>query len=139
LDAPATGRDHVLDSAAVKDRADLVAAPGEQPRKGRHEIDEDGPLEAIRVDAAKVHGRAEVKQEPGRDLAILVVLADVRRIHPCGDVPVDVPDIVAGLILAQRGEIDTVAAEKASVVALEQTVQPADDLPVEALEDSLRR
>ncbi len=32
-----------------------------------------------------------------------------------------------------------VAVEQAPVVALEQAVQPADDLPVEALEDALRR
>jgi hypothetical protein len=68
-----------------------------------------------------------------------VVLADVGRVHPRGDVPVDVADVVAGLVLAQRREIDTVAVEQAPVVALEQAIQPADDLPVEALEEALRR
>jgi len=29
--------------------------------------------------------------------------------------------------------------EQAPIVALEQAIQPADDLPVEALEDALRR
>jgi len=43
------------------------------------------------------------------------------------------------LVLAQRGEVDPVAMEQAPVVALEQAIQPADDLPVEALEDALRR
>ena len=60
-------------------------------------------------------------------------------VHPGADVPVDVPDVVAGLVLAQVGQVDAVAVEQAPVVALEQAVEPADDLPVEALEDSLRR
>ena len=37
------------------------------------------------------------------------------------------------------GEVEPVAVEQAPVVALEQAVQAADDLPVEALEDALRR
>ena len=56
-----------------------------------------------------------------------------------GDVPVDVADVVAGLVLAQVGEVDPGALEQAPVVALEQAVEPADDLPVEPLEDALRR
>ena len=65
--------------------------------------------------------------------------ADVGRVHPGGDVPVDVADVVAGLVLAQVGEVHAVAVEQAAVVALEQAVQAADDLPVEALEDAFRR
>ncbi len=87
----------------------------------------------------EVDRRAQVEQEPGRDLAVLDVLADVRRVHPRGDVPVDVADVVADLVLAQVGEVDAVAAEQAAVVALKQAVEPADDLPVEALEDAFRR
>ena len=91
------------------------------------------------VDRAEVHRRAQVQQEPGRDLAVLDVLAHVRRVHARGDVPVDVADVVPGLVLAQVGEVHAVAVEQAAVVALQQAVQPADDLPVEALEDALRR
>jgi hypothetical protein len=43
------------------------------------------------------------------------------------------------LVLAQRGQVDTVPAEQAPVVALKQAIQPADDLPVETLQDALRR
>ena len=60
-------------------------------------------------------------------------------VHARGDVPVDVADVVAELVLAQVGEVDAVAVEQGPVVALEQAVEPADDLPVEALEDALRR
>ena len=49
------------------------------------------------------------------------------------------PDVVARLVLAQRGEVEPGATEQAPVVALEQAVQAPDDLPVEALEDALRR
>ena len=139
LDPAAAGGDRVLDPAAVEHGTDPVAAAGEQPGERRDEVDEHGPLEPIRVDRAEVHRRAEVEQEPRGDLAILVVLADVGRVHPRGDVPVDVADVVAGLVLAQRGEVHAVAVEQAPVVALKQAIQPADDLPVEALEDALRR
>ena len=43
------------------------------------EVDEHRPLEPAVGDRPEVHRRAEVEQEPGRDLAVLVVLADVRR------------------------------------------------------------
>jgi hypothetical protein len=68
-----------------------------------------------------------------------VKLADVRRVHPRGDVPVDRPDVVAELVFAERGEVEPGPVEQAPVVALEQAIQAADDLPVEALEDALRR
>jgi hypothetical protein len=68
-----------------------------------------------------------------------VVLADIRRVHARRDVPVDVPDVVAGLVLAQGGEVHAVAVEQAPVVPLQQAIQAADDLPVEALEDAFRR
>ena len=139
LDAAAAGRDRALDLAAVEDRADPVAVARQQPRQRRHEVDQDRSLLALGGRRPEVDRRAQVEQEPGRDLAILDVLADVRRVHPRGDVPVDVADVVADLVLAQVGEVHAVAAEQAAVVALKQAVEPADDLPVEALEDALRR
>jgi hypothetical protein len=68
-----------------------------------------------------------------------VVVADPGLVQTRGDVPVDVSDVVSGLVRAQACQVDAVAQEQAPVVALEQAVQPADDLPVEALEDALRR
>ena len=88
---------------------------------------------------AEVDARRQVDEEPRRELAVLGELAHVRRLQPRGDVPVDVAHVVAGLVLAQDGEVQAVAVEQAPVVALEQAIQPADDLPVEALEDALRR
>ena len=88
---------------------------------------------------AKVHRRAEVEQKPGGDLAIFDVLADIGRIHARRDVPVDVANIIFRLVFAQIGKIHPVAVEQAAVVALQQAIQPADDLPVEALQDAFRR
>jgi hypothetical protein len=68
-----------------------------------------------------------------------VILANIRCIHPGGDVPVDVPDVVARLVLAERRQVDAGAVEQRPVVALKDAVEPADDLPVEPLENSLRR
>ena len=60
-------------------------APIRLPRRVRtrasvvDEVDEHRPLEPVVADRPEVHRRAEVEQEPGRDLAVLVVLADVGR------------------------------------------------------------
>ena len=83
LVAAAAGGDRALHLAAVEHRADAIAASGEQPGERRHEVDQHGPLHPLEVRGAEVHRRAEVEQEPGGDLAILDVLADVRR-RPSG-------------------------------------------------------
>ena len=139
LDPPAPRRDRPLDLRPVEDRADLVPVPRQHPGQRRDDVHQHAPLQPLRLHRPEVDRRAQVQQEPRRDLAILEELADVRRVHPRRDVPVDVADVVAVLVLAQVGEIDAVPAEQAPVVALEQAVQPADDRPVEALEDALRR
>ncbi len=134
-----TGIDPLDPVAAVQHGPDAVAAPGQQSGERRHEVDQDRPLLAVGLGRPEVHGRAQVEQEPGVELAILGVLAQVRRIHPRRDVPVDGADVVAELVLPQVGQVETVAAEQAPVITLEQSVEAADDLPVEALEDALRR
>ncbi len=139
LDPPTPRRDRPLDLRPVEDRAHLVPVPRQHPGQRRDGVHQHAPLQPLRLPGPEVHRRAQVQQEPGRDLAILEELADVRRVHPRRDVPVDVADVVAVLVLAQVGEIDAVAPEQAPVVALEQAVQPADDRPVESLEDALRR
>jgi hypothetical protein len=139
LDPTATGRDRAFHAAAVEDRADAVAVARQQSRQRRDEVDQDAPLQPLRFHRPEVDRRTQVEQEPGGDLAILVVLANVGRVHPCRDAPVDVPDVVAVLVLTEVGEVHADPAEQAPVVALEQPVEPADDLPVEALEEAFRR
>ena len=130
-------RDGPLDAAVIENRTHPVAVAGQQPGQRGDEIDQHGPLQAL--GGAKIHRRAEIEQEPGRDFTVFDILADVGRVHPGGDIPIDVANVVFGLIFAQVGKIHPVAVEQAAVVALKQAIQPADDLPVEALEDAFRR
>jgi hypothetical protein len=139
LDPPAAGRHRVFDAAAIENGPDAISMAGEQTRQRGDKVDEHGPLERLRLHRAKVHRGTEVEQKPPRDLAILRVLAHVRDVHSRGDVPIDIANVVSGLIFAQVGKVDPVAVEQAAVVALELAVQSANDVPVETLQDALRR
>ncbi len=74
LVAPAARRNRPLNGAAVEHRADTVAAPGQQSRERRHEVDQDASLDPLRLHRAEVDRGTQVQQEPGRDLAVLDVL-----------------------------------------------------------------
>ena len=137
LVSAAARRDRLLDLVVEEDRPDPVAAAGEQPGERRRELAQDELLRP--VDRAEPHRRRPVEQQPGRELAILGVLPDERRVHPRGDVPVDVPDVVAGLVLAEVEEVRADPAERRAVVPLEQAVEAADHLPLEAAEEPLGR
>ena len=80
----------------------------------------------------------QVEQEPGGDLAVLVVLAHVGRLQARGDVPVDVAHVVVVLVLAQVGEVEAEAAEQRAVVAVQQAVETADHRPLEPAQDRFR-
>src|SRR3982074_3476755 len=69
------------------------AVPRQEASQGRGEVDEQVAFAA--VDGAEIDRWREVQQEMGIDLAILEVLAHVRRIEPPGHVPIDVTDAVA--------------------------------------------
>src|SRR5690242_21522778 len=86
LDPAAASGDRPLDAVAVEDRPDPVAVAGQDPGQRRDEVDEDAPLLALGLDGPEVDRRAEVEQEPGRDLAVLEELPDVRCVHPGRDV-----------------------------------------------------
>ena len=47
------------------------------------------------------HGRQQVEHQPRGQLAVLVEHPDLRLGQPGGDVPVDVPGVVAGQVLAE--------------------------------------
>ena len=66
------------------------------------------------------------------------VLADVRDVGAGGDVPVDVAQVVAGLVLAQVGDVDPGAAEHRPVVALQPPVEAADHPPLQPAQHPLR-
>ena len=117
-------------------RADLVALPGQQPRQHGDELGQHLPLGDLA--RAEIDRGAEIEQEPGGDLAVLVVDAHVGHLRARRDVPVDVADIVVGLVFAQVGEIEAEAAEQRAVVALQQAVEPADHRPLEPREQRLQ-
>jgi hypothetical protein len=87
---------------------------------------------------AEIDRGRKVEQEPGRELAVLVVLAHVGSLQPGGDVPVDVTNVVAILVFAQVREIQTEAAEQRAVIALKQPVETAHHRPLQAAQDRLR-
>jgi hypothetical protein len=53
------------------------------------------------------------------------------RVQARRDVPVDVAHIVVGLVLAQVGQVEPAAAHQRAVVALQQAVEPPDDMPLQ--------
>ena len=136
--APAApGRDDGVHGDPVEQRADAIAVAREDASEhgdklGRHRF-------LLHVVRAEIDRRAQVEQEPGGDFALLVVLAHVGRGETSGDVPVDVPHIVAVLVLAKVGEVEPVAAEECPVVAVQHAVQPPDHRPLETAKDGLRR
>ncbi len=134
---PRARRDHRVDAAAVEERADAIAVSAEGAREHRHELGGDRSFLDLR--GAEVDRRAQVEQEPRGELALLVVDPDVGRLHACGDIPVDVADVIVQLVFAQIREIDAETAEERSIVAVEQAVEAAQDRPLEAAKDRLRR
>jgi len=101
-------RDGPDDRLVEQHRTDPVAAPGEELRDRPRDLGEHHVLAA--GGRPEPHGRRGVQHQPGGDLALLDVLAHVRLVGAGGDVPVDVPDVVAGLVLAQVGDVGAVAA-----------------------------
>ena len=139
LNPPAARGNGAFDAAAIEDRADAIAVPRQQARHRRDEIDQHGALQVLRLHRAEIHRGTEIEQKPRRDFAIFGVLPDVGRVHAGRDVPIDVANIVFGLIFAQIGKVYAVAVKQAAIIALQQAVQTANDLPVETLQDALRR
>ncbi len=127
----------LVDLAAVEHRADAIAVAREQAREHGDELDRERLLANFL--GAEIDRGAQVEQEPRGDLALLVVLAHVRRLQPRGDVPVDVADVVVILVFTQVRQVEPGAAEQRPVVAVEQSVEPADDRPLEPPEDAIRR
>src|SRR4029077_15645165 len=134
--APARG-DRALDARAVERCADAIAVARQQPREQSRAVDEEISLPA--VDGAEIDGRREIEKEVRIDLAILEVLAHVRRVETCGHVPVDVPNVVTERVLANIREIEALPFEDRSVVTLKQSVQPAEDGPLKPPKAALRR
>ena len=76
-----------------------------------------------------------VEQEPGRQLAIRHVLADLRDEAPRGGVPVDPADVVAGLVRTDAVEVQPVAAAAAAVVAAQPAADAARETELELADE----
>jgi hypothetical protein len=96
------------------------------------------PLPAGSGSRAEVDRARKIEQEPGGDLAILVVLAHVRRLQPRGHVPVDVAHVVAVLVLAQVRQVQTKTAKQRAVIAVQEPVEPTDHRPLDAPQQRVR-
>ena len=84
----------------------------------------------VRSAGAERHRPGAVEQEPRGELAILHEVPDEQLVHPGGDVPVDVADVVAPLVGAQVEEVGAVAAQQRPVVALQAPVEAPEHLPL---------
>jgi hypothetical protein len=105
-------------------------------REHRDEVRRHGAF--THLARAEIHRGRKVEQEPGGNLAVLVVLAHVGRLQPRGDVPVDVAHVVAVLVLAQIGEVQAEAAKQRAIVAVQDAVKTANHRPFEPLKDTFR-
>src|SRR5207247_10509559 len=81
----------------------------------------------------------ESEDDARRGLAFLEDVPGVRRAERRGDVPFDVPYVVAERVLADVREVEAVTPEHGPVVALQQPVEAAQDGPLEPREAALRR
>ena len=131
----ARGHDGVH-AGAVQKGADPVAMAREHARKHRHEF--AGHVTLALVGRAEIDRGAQVEQEPGGHLAVFGEHAHMGHLHARGDVPVDMPHVVVELVLAQVGEVEAAATHQRAVVALQQTVEPADNGPFEAAQHVFR-
>ena len=104
-----------LAAGSEGDDAEAVAAPGGEPTD-----DERGALGHVglaTVGRPEVHRWGVVEQEPGGQLALRHVLADVRDHRPGGGVPVDPADVVARLVRPDAVEFHAVPPTETAVIA----------------------
>src|SRR5207253_8113339 len=109
-----------LATCRVDRRAAFVAMAFQKTGEHRGEVQQQVSLAPVY--RAEVDGRREVEQEVRADLAILEIFANVRRIETSGDIPIDVPHVVAERVLADVRQVEALALEHRAVVALEQPI-----------------
>ncbi len=134
--AAAARRDGTHRPVVVQQRADLVAAPAEHPGEHYRELAEHVVLAPARY--ANRHGGRAVEHQPDGELAVLVEDPELRLVQPGGDVPVDVPRVVALLVGAQAGEVDSCPAVRRAVPARHAALNPAQHPPLKAEQQPFR-
>ena len=122
--------------SVVEDGTDPVAVPAEHPGQDEGEFGKHVLLSAAL--AADHHGRRSVEDQPGSQLAVLVELAYLRFVQPGGDIPVDVPGVVALDVRPQPGEVKTSTSSRGAIPALDAPVEPAYDSPLQPVQQAVR-
>ena len=120
----------------VEQRADAVPAPAEQPGEHQGKLAEHVVLAA--PGRAHRHGRRTVEHQPHGELAVLGEHAKLRLVQPGGDVPVDVPRVVALGVFAQADEVGSGPPVRGAVAARQASVEAADDPPFQAEQEPFR-
>jgi hypothetical protein len=125
-----------LRTAVIEQGSHAVAVARQQAGEHTDELGRRGPLG--RAPRAEVHRCRHVEQEPRGDLAVLVVLPHVGRPEARRHVPVDVPDVVVILVLAQVRQVEPGAAKQGPVVALQEPIEAPDHGPLEPAQQLFR-
>ncbi len=79
-----------------------------------------------------------VEEQPGRQLPIRDVLADLRDEAACRRVPVDPPDVIAGLVGPEPVELEADAQAQPAVVAGHAAADPSRQREFEAPDEVVR-
>ena len=85
---------------------------------------------------AEPRARGNVHRQIDVELALFAVFLDVRSVHARGDVPIDAPHVVAGLVLADLLEIEPGPAKDTAVGAHESLVGEDARLDLHLLHDA---
>jgi hypothetical protein len=107
-----------------KQRADLVVVLNGAEGEDRGQF--GGQFAFALLNRARAGRAARVHEDHHRHLTLFDVFFDVRDSGPCGDVPVDAPDFVAGLIFPHLVEIHPAALEDGVVLAGHEIFDEAD-------------
>ncbi len=101
---PSAGGDDRADTVGEGDEAQSVTAAGQERPSDRCEV---GSLVALEhPGGSPVHRCAQIDQQPDVERSLDKSLTDMRPVGPGGDIPVDVADVVARLVLANFGQFE---------------------------------
>ena len=128
--ATLAGRDGGAPLAVGDHGADAVAAP-----RGQHAdagAGREHHVALLLLRGAEVEAGAAVDDQPALELAIGDGFAEVGDAGAGRDVPVDVPDVVAGLVDPGLTGLGAVARHQAAMVAVQDAVEPAGDVDLES-------
>ena len=115
--------DHTAELRVVESQAHGVALVEHEVRQRGGDV--LGERELGRVRAGVAHAAGRIDDEGGAEVRLLLELLDVVAIRLADRPPVDVADLVAGVVLAMLGELDRVALERTFVNATQEALDEA--------------